>query len=64
MLNFWSETLKNINQDPRKDPTFREMEIIDKENIEEEFLNFVRGKEIKKEIFFKIGKLFKNKEMM
>jgi len=40
------------------------IEIQDKENIEEEFLNFIKGKEINKEIFIKIGKLLKNKEMI
>ena len=53
-----------ITEQYLKDPTFRELEISDTEKIEEEFLNFVRGKAIKKEIFIKIGKLLKNKEMM
>ena len=47
-----------------KDPTFREFEIEDKKKIEEEFLKFIRGKEIKKEIFLKIGMLLQNKEMI
>ena len=50
------------------DPTFREFEIkIEnvntkednniKKNIEEEFSNFLRGKEIRKEVFLEIGKI-------
>ena len=45
-------------------PTFREFEINDKEKIEEEFLNFIRGKEIRNETFIKFGKILKNKEMI
>jgi len=47
-----------------KDPTFREFQISDKAKIEEEFLNFIEGKKISKEIFIKIGQFLKNKEMI
>ena len=46
------------------DPTFREIEINDKEKIEDEFSKFISGKEIKKNAFIKFGKLFKNEEMI
>ena len=53
-----------ITQQYLKDPTFREMKIQDEEKIEKDFSDFIRGKEIKKDIFIKIAKLLKNKEMI
>ena len=57
-----------ITKEYLKDPTFREMlieiEDNDKKNLEEEFLNFIKGKEIDQEIFIKIGKLLKNEDMI
>ena len=46
-----------------KDPTFREFVIEDNENIEDSFSNFIKGKEIREEIYIKFGKIFKNTEM-
>ena len=69
-----------ITEEYLKDPTFKEFKINinirhenenakekenkDKEKLEEEFLKFVKGKEIRKEIFVEIGKQIKNKEMI
>ena len=53
-----------ITEQYLKDPTFRKLKIDDKEKLEEEFSNFIRGKAIPKEIFIKLGKLLKNKEMV
>ena len=47
-----------------QDPTFRELKIEDREKIEDILPNFLEGKEIPQEIFLKLGKLFKNKEMI
>ena len=61
-----------ITEQYLKDPTFREFEIEikqgneneNKEKLEEEFLNFLGGKEIRKTTFLEIGKQFKNKDMI
>ena len=53
-----------ISEQYLKDPTYREFEIEDKEKIEEEFSNFIRGKEIREKIFIKIGRIIKNTEML
>ena len=53
-----------ITENFLKDPTFRELEINDSENIEKEFSNFLNGKEVRKETYVKIGKFLKNKEMI
>ena len=47
-----------------KDPSFKELEITDNEKIENEFSDFIRGKEIRNETFFKYGHLLKNREML
>ena len=52
-----------IGEEFLKDPTFQ-MNIQDQEKIEEEFSNFIQGKEIRTEIFLKIGKFLKNQEMI
>ena len=53
-----------ISEQYLKDPSFRSFEIEDKEKIEEEFSNFIQGKEIKEETFIKFGKILKNQEMI
>jgi hypothetical protein len=47
-----------------KDPSFKELEIIDEEMKQEEFSNFLEGKAIRKETFMKIGKILKNQQMI
>ena len=53
-----------IGEESLKDPTFHKFEINDEEKIEQEFSNFISGKDISKEIFLKIGILLKNEEMI
>ena len=59
-----------ITEQYLKEPTIREfkIEIKDKDNdddmIEEEFSDFLKGKKIRKETFFKFGTILKKKEMI
>ena len=53
-----------ITEDYLKDPTFKDFEIKDQKIIENEFSDFIRGKEIKKETFIKFGKILKNNDMI
>ena len=61
-LSYALAIFQYITEEYLKDPTFREIENNDKEKIEDEFLNFIRGKEIEKEIFIIIEKLLKNQK--
>ena len=53
-----------ITEQYLNDPTLRKFEITNKEKIEDEFSNFIQGKQIKKETFIQLGKIFKNNEMI
>ena len=59
-----------ITEEYLKDPTFKELNIrinnntLKEEEIKKEFGKFIKGEEISSEIFYEIGNVLKNKEML